>query len=103
MDVLENDAPLALNPELKKIIPYFLKSRQSDLVKLAAAIQAKECGAIWLIGHNMKGSSASYGFPFLGQLGQRLEQLAESRDFATIEQVLAQLKSYLNRVEEVLK
>ncbi|MDF2549066.1 MAG: Hpt protein [Chlamydiales bacterium] len=104
MDALEDftrDCRVLADAQLKKIIPYFLKSRQSDLEKLAKALAEKELGVIWLIGHNMKGTGLGYGFPFFSELGQTLQQLAENRAFEQLENALIHLRNYLNRVEVV--
>jgi hypothetical protein len=51
------------------------------------------------LGHNLKGTGASYGFPDLTRIGTSLEHSARVTDPIAVSKQLAELANYLDRVE----
>jgi HPt (histidine-containing phosphotransfer) domain-containing protein len=51
------------------------------------------------LGHNLKGTGASYGFSELTRMGAALERSAKQTDVEAITTQLAELKNYLGQVE----
>ena len=51
------------------------------------------------LGHDIKGTGASYGFPALTQMGAALEHSARQLDAGTLSKQLTELGDYLSRVQ----
>jgi len=86
---------------LEDLIPDFISNRRRDLVSLAEAAKRGDLPAVRTIGHGMKGSGTSYGFPALTDIGRLMEQCAVGEDAAGIERQIRQLEDYLSRLEVV--
>ena len=55
---------------LTKLMPTYFKTRSEDTSKLHAALAAADFAAIKNLGHKIKGSAASYGFPQAAEISQ---------------------------------
>jgi hypothetical protein len=53
---------IELPPEVRALIPDYLKGRTQDIQQLAEALENSDFERIRVIGHNLKGSGSSYGF-----------------------------------------
>ena len=53
------------------------------------------------LGHKMNGSGGAYGFPRVTEIGQALEQAGRDHDPEQIRASVAELATYLGRVEAV--
>ena len=58
---------------------------------------------IRIVGHSMKGSGGGYGFPFITEIGARLERAAIARDVDIICNAISELRHYLAQVEIVYR
>ena len=67
--------------------------------KLRSAIDQWDYATVRLLGHQMAGTGASYGFAPITEIGIRLEEFALSRDGARIQAKIEELDRYLQRVE----
>jgi CheY-like chemotaxis protein len=61
---------------LAGLVPGFLESRRRDVEKIAAALERSDFDNVRILGHNMKGSGAGYGFSRITEIGASLEQAA---------------------------
>ncbi|MGA3236963.1 MAG: response regulator [Bryobacteraceae bacterium] len=66
-----------LPPEVLALVPQYLEGRIQDLQRLSDALTAKDYQTIGVIGHKMKGTGASFGFPEIGMAGSRIESAAK--------------------------
>jgi signal transduction histidine kinase/HPt (histidine-containing phosphotransfer) domain-containing protein len=69
-----------LPPEVRALVPDYLKGRTHDIQQLAEALENSDFERIRVIGHNLKGSGSSYGFPEITAIGLRLQTAGEERD-----------------------
>jgi HPt (histidine-containing phosphotransfer) domain-containing protein len=53
--------------------------------------------AIRIIGHNLKGTAAPFGFPDLAAIGQRLEESANRADLADIHAAIRALAEFVSK------
>ena len=72
----EADVP----PEVLALVAEFLEDRRKDLLSLAAALAKCDYETIRIIGHNLKGNGASYGFPRITETGALMELSAQNCD-----------------------
>ncbi len=85
--------------DLVDLIPDYLEWRRRDLQALRAAFAVDDLETVQRIGHRIKGTGASYGFPPLTDWGRALEVAARTGQRDLIERSLAELTDYLERVE----
>jgi CheY-like chemotaxis protein len=99
----ENPDAICVTPskEVEELAPWYLDKRRSDLVALAAALQSGDYDAIRILGHNMKGSGAGYGFAAITKIGAALEAAAKKKFDGPIGVQISALGDYLERVEVV--
>ncbi len=95
--------PIYVHPskDVEKLAPWYLDRRRADLVALAAALEACDYPKIRVIGHDMKGSGAGYGFEPISRIGASLEAGAKAQSAGPIRTEIAALGDYLDRVQVV--
>ena len=91
---------------LEEIVPGYLADRRQEVLEMMTLLAASDFEQLAGLGHNLKGSGGSYGFPKLTEIGADLEQLASgmgagalSRRLSALSRRLADLKEYLDRVQ----
>jgi len=72
--------PLEVSSEVRSLLPSFFAARQDDYSKMVAALRNQEFGEIDRLGHRLKGSGGSFGFPELSAIGELLEVAARTGD-----------------------
>jgi len=94
--------PYRLLPGLTALVPEFLAHTQAALETFAAALAAADYVQISRFGHNLRGSGASFGFPYLSELGQAIEAAAQAQDLQTLQYLFHASVAYLNWVKATL-
>ena len=61
---------------LAGLVPGYLEGRRRDLATIAVALERSDYDNVRVLGHNMKGSGAGYGFSRITEIGASLEQSA---------------------------
>jgi CheY-like chemotaxis protein len=82
-----------LPPEVRALVPGYLKGRLEDIQQLAESLGNSDFERIRVIGHNLKGSGSSYGFPEITAIGLRLQSAGESRDGSGAQIASAELEA----------
>ncbi|MGA2999068.1 PAS domain S-box protein [Bradyrhizobium sp.] len=80
-------------------IPAYLQKCRRNTNALLGALDQADFKAIEIVGHQMMGSGASYGFQPITDMGAGLEQAAASADADASRKWVDELSSYLNSVE----
>ena len=80
------------------LLPRFVSRRASDVATLRSAVQCGDLATIFRIGHNLRGSSQSYGFPELALLGEALEAAASAQDWGRVPELIARLETWRARL-----
>jgi HPt (histidine-containing phosphotransfer) domain-containing protein len=86
---------------LAELVPGFLEGRRRDIDAIAAALDRSDYEDVRIVGHNMKGSGAGYGFNRITQIGASLEQAAGRRAPEEIRTRSAELVRYLDGLNVV--
>ena len=81
---------------LAGLIPGYLEGRRRDVATIAAALEGSDYDNVRVLGHNMKGSGAGYGFSRITQIGANLEQAARRCAPEEIRAGSAELLRYLD-------
>lgn len=95
-DSKHDDADQAWQAKLKEYLPNYYRQRGEDLKTLRAAQESGDWGKLVFIGHKIKGSAATYGFPELGQAGAELEKFAQENN-------LPEVRTRIDFIEQWLK
>jgi CheY-like chemotaxis protein len=83
----------------EELTPGYLAARRNELVEMAHLLADSDLDHLRIMGHNMKGTGTSYGFPDLTRIGGLLEQSATHGDRETVRENLEELTDYLAKVE----
>jgi PAS domain S-box-containing protein len=89
------------NPKLADLIPAFLQNRGKDVIAMVDALDRDDFKTVASLGHGMKGAGGSWGFQAITDIGDALEQAAESADKDALRKWVRELSRYLDRVEIV--
>jgi PAS domain S-box-containing protein len=77
----------------------YLAARRGELIEMARLLAASDFDGLRILGHNMKGTGDSYGFPELTRIGGLLESSAAKGDRGAVGADLSELARYLAKVQ----
>ena len=89
------------NSIIADLTPEFLQNRRQDVITILGALDRGDFETVENLGHGMRGAGGSYGFQTITDIGAALEQAAKSTDNDASRKWVAELSSYLDRVEVV--
>jgi CheY-like chemotaxis protein len=84
---------------LEEIVPGYLSARREELPRMIELLAVSDFKSLAILGHNLKGTGASYGFSDLTRIGTALEDSANQSNTGSLRKHLAELKDYLNQVK----
>ncbi|MFO0728714.1 MAG: response regulator [Myxococcota bacterium] len=93
-----DDYFVEVDPELIDIAPLFLESRKKDANRLPVLLATDDFAEIARLGHTIRGSSATFGFDALRDLGVELQAAAEAQDHERTASVVQRVTNYLRQV-----
>jgi CheY-like chemotaxis protein len=91
--------PVKVRKILADMVPGFLEARRKEVAAIRESLGKSDFDPIRVMGHNMKGTGASYGFSPITEIGRRLEEAAGTRTRDVIEKQIEELADYLERVD----
>lgn len=95
----ESRETMHIPPEVQARVPTYLARRRQEVQVMRDLIAQGNFDQVRVLGHNMKGSGAGYGFPELSQLGAEIEKAAKAQQQAELEQQTSSLESLLAALE----
>jgi signal transduction histidine kinase/CheY-like chemotaxis protein len=87
-----------VEPDLRDVVPGYLKKRRADVVSCCDALAAGDLASIQAIAHKMKGTGAGYGFPFLTEIGGKIETAARQGQTDEVKSGIDALARWLDRL-----
>jgi len=87
-----------LDAECAALVPAFLAKRQAELPLLEEALATRAFDTLYRLGHNLRGSGGSYGFPLMTEIGERMESAAKANDGDAVAREIAELREHLSAV-----
>ena len=84
---------------LEALVPAYLEARKKELTTLVKLMQASEFDRISRVGHDLKGTGESFGFPDLTRIGADLEKSANKQSLLELGEELTRLADFLGRVQ----
>jgi HPt (histidine-containing phosphotransfer) domain-containing protein len=88
-----------LPPGLAEFIPGYLAGRKDELKEMIGLLAAHDFENLAVLGHNIKGSGTSFGFPEISRIGAALQDSAGQKDAVATGIQLKELGEYLDKVE----
>ena len=88
-----------VDESLSAILPRFLSNVRKNPAAIAEALARGDYDTVRTLGHNMKGTGASFGMPQISALGERLERAAKEQDTDSVIAANGELAEFLDRVE----
>ena len=79
---------------------HYLKSFPSKLELLSAAIRENDFESIQRLGHQLRGSGSSYGFPEITAIGSEIEAAGELKQSYQLNILLGSLESTIKRIAD---
>lgn len=92
-DAEPDDGTIEVSADVAPLVPTFLASTREKVARARAALEGGDLERVRSIGHALKGTGTSYGFPRITELGARLE--SSEGDLAD---TLESLQRYLEEV-----
>ncbi len=89
---------VSVKTSLRSLVPMFIERLRTSGPELQDAIKHSDFPAIRIFGHNLKGNGANFGFPWLSELGDRLESAALRNELGPMEALVYELRQYLDSV-----
>ena len=83
-------------PGLEEFVPGYLASRREEVWEMIRVLAASDFESLEMLGHNIKGSGASFGFPEISRIGAALQHSAAQADHAASHIQVMKLKDYLD-------
>lgn len=80
-----------VGPEVRMLVPGFLAARRREHLWMESSLAEGDFDQIARLGHRLKGSGGSFGFPELTSVGARLETAAKQADVSACRAALAEL------------
>ena len=90
-----------IDPDLIDLIPAFLTRKQADLETLKSALETGDLATIAALGHKIKGEGGSFGFDVMSEIAGALEATGKKGDREAARQLIADLSTYLEKVDVV--
>jgi CheY-like chemotaxis protein/HPt (histidine-containing phosphotransfer) domain-containing protein len=93
--------PLIMEPldeDCAELVPAFLEKRCEELIVLEKALAGGAFDTVYRLGHNLRGSGGSYGFPTMTEIGERMERAAKAQDSEAVAREIAELREHLGDV-----
>ncbi len=92
---------IVIDPDLEPLMPRYFDIRWRELEEMEQSIKHHDANTTRMLGHKLKGTGTSYGFPKLTELGAAIEIAGKAGDLAEAESLAAEVRSYLENVEIV--
>ena len=89
--------------ELLEIIPGYINRRGDDVQMLKIMISNRDFDAIRKLGHKLKGNGASFGFDRITDIGNKLMQSCEKKDYSTVANLINEFETEINLIKSTLK
>jgi HPt (histidine-containing phosphotransfer) domain-containing protein len=90
---------IQVDKEIQNIFSTFLMHKFEEIQLLQNSLKKNDFQTIKTIGHNLAGSSKSYGVEELGIIGSKIEKSAEEKDIEQIEEYILWIQYFLKNIE----
>jgi CheY-like chemotaxis protein/nitrogen-specific signal transduction histidine kinase/HPt (histidine-containing phosphotransfer) domain-containing protein len=86
---------VVVDDEIADYVPQYLQVRRNDAIQLHSLVAWSDFEAIRTLGHNLKGTGGSFGFPELTNIGAEIEAAAGKADSGQLARLANRLERYV--------
>lgn len=94
---------VTLDKELEPLMPRYFELQRAALDDLDRAVADGDAAKARLLGHRMKGTGTSYGFPNITELGAAIEHAALDGELEVVGGLGAEIRAFLDNVRVVYR
>ena len=94
---------VTVDRDLEPIVPRYFELQRQGLSELRRAVAGNNAEAARLMGHKMKGTGTSYGFPQLTEMGAAIERAALAGDLDEAARLGEAVAEFLDNVRVVYR
>ena len=101
IDVSRGIDPILLRaiPKFADRIPAYLQNCRHNVTVMLDALDRVDFETVTSLGHQMRGSGGSYGFPAITDISAALQEAAESADANVSRKWVGELSNYLDGID----
>lgn len=92
---------VTVDADLEPIMDRYFAIQQKELSLMDEAIVDGDAKTLSRLGHKLKGTGTSYGFPRLTELGLAIENAGKDEDLPKAQELISQARNYIENVEVV--
>ena len=85
--------------DLEDLIPGFLDNRRKDIETFRDLLGQNDADQIRALAHKIAGNAGGYGFDGLGEMGAKIETLAQNGDITEVPSIVEEMQDYLDNIE----
>ncbi|MGV8985336.1 MAG: PAS domain S-box protein [Cypionkella sp.] len=79
----------------------YLANCRENTAKMLAELDQSNIETVATLGHNLRGSGSSFGFPSISEIGTAIQLAAEAEDFGEARKAILALASILDKIQPV--
>lgn len=87
-----------VDPDLRELVPDYLEKRRAEVREFRKLVDAGDLVQVQKLGHKLRGSAGSYGFPVLSEVGKELEEGSRDGDLPRIKRAVALYETVMSRI-----
>lgn len=99
VDRFTREYTFKIDPDLNELIPDYLEKRRSEVREFHRLLEQMDFPSIQKLGHKLRGSAGSYGFPILSEAGKEFEDGAKEKDFQRVKRALTLYETVMSRIK----
>ena len=93
--------PVPVKTSVKDLIPAYLNNCRQNVIDMGEALDRVDFETVTILGHNMSGSGAMFGFQPITDFGAALQLAAESSDATASRKHIGELSIYLDQLKAI--
>ncbi len=93
--------PAPVKTSVKDLIPAYLNNCRQNVIDMGEALDRVDFETVTILGHNMSGSGAMFGFQPITDFGAALQLAAESSDATASRKHIGELSIYLDQLKAI--
>jgi HPt (histidine-containing phosphotransfer) domain-containing protein len=97
-NILVGEKIVFVDSSLRQVMDYYLSTEQENILTLESALDDQNFSLLMEIGDKLYGHGTSFGFPFITQVGKKIEIAAMAKNSFALFSLINSLKIYLDNV-----
>ncbi len=93
------DYTFKIDPDLRELIPDYIEKRRGELREFKAMLEISDFSNMQKLGHKLRGSAGSYGFPVLSEAGKEIEEGARDKDVQRVKKAISLYETVMSRIK----